>query len=271
MAHHHPRARRGGRSRPGAPRGPRLSVIRETSFRPWTRAQLSGRIGVPGAVVMRDVLWHRSSLPRCRKCGRVPIASGVSMVDNAGVAHYRGLATCGSIWACPVCSAKIRNARALEIAEAAGNWHRAGNTVLMVTFTVPHDIGHAAGRAAAGDRRELLVGDRRRVPGCGSRTGCRSSARSGASRSRTGRTAGIRTCTSWCSSRDHADACALAAFGIHVRSKWRTVHHQGRIPGAVRAPRRQDRRLHVGGRGGLVHRQDPGRQVARGTRWPGPT
>ena len=67
------------------------------------------------------------------------------MVGNAGVAHYQGLASCGSIWACPPCSAKIRNARALEIAEAAANWHRAGNTVLMVTFTAPHDLGMPLG------------------------------------------------------------------------------------------------------------------------------
>lgn len=63
------------------------------------------------------------------------------MVDNAGVSHYAGLETCGSIWACPVCSAKIRNTRAQQIATAAGNWHRAGNSVLMVTFTAPHDLG----------------------------------------------------------------------------------------------------------------------------------
>jgi hypothetical protein len=87
------------------------------------------------------VLWHKSSLSRCRSCGRIPIGEGVSLVDNGGIGHYRGLVTCGSIWACPPCSAKIRNARALEIATAAGNWHRAGNSVLMMTLTSPHDLG----------------------------------------------------------------------------------------------------------------------------------
>ena len=90
---------------------------------------------------MRDVLWHRSSIDRCRQCGRATIGGDVSMIDNAGVSHYRGLVTCGSIWACPVCSAKIRNARAQEIAAAAASWHQAGNTVLMVTLTAPHDLG----------------------------------------------------------------------------------------------------------------------------------
>ncbi|MFD1502716.1 protein rep, partial [Streptosporangium lutulentum] len=61
--------------------------------------------------------------------------------NNAGVAHYVGLTTCGSIWACPVCSAQVRNHRAGEISEATARWDRAGNTVYMATFTAPHDLG----------------------------------------------------------------------------------------------------------------------------------
>jgi len=87
------------------------------------------------------VLWHKSTIERCRGCGRYTTGGDLSMVGNGGVAHYRGLVTCGSIWACPVCAAKIRNGRAEEIAAAAANWHRAGNSVLMVTLTAPHDMG----------------------------------------------------------------------------------------------------------------------------------
>lgn len=91
----------------------------------------------------REVLWTESRIERVRKCGRVPVTEGgnVTVKDNAGVAHYAGLATCGSIWACPVCSAKIRNHRALEISEAAASWDRAGNTVYLLTLTMPHDLG----------------------------------------------------------------------------------------------------------------------------------
>jgi hypothetical protein len=91
----------------------------------------------------REVLWRESRLKRVRKCGRVPVAGDgyVALKDNAGVCHYAGLATCGSIWACPVCSAKIRNARAEEISAAAARWDRAGNSVYMVTLTMPHDFG----------------------------------------------------------------------------------------------------------------------------------
>ena len=88
----------------------------------------------------RGVLWRESALARVRKCGRVPLGD-VAITENAGVAHYAGLETCGSIWACPVCSAKIRNSRATEISAAAASWDLAGNSVYMVTFTAPHDLG----------------------------------------------------------------------------------------------------------------------------------
>jgi hypothetical protein len=97
--------------------------------------------------IRREVLWHESALPRVRKCGRVRASvDDIGMRDNAGVWHYTGLATCGSIWACPVCSAKIRHVRAREISEAAARWHDAGNTVVMVTLTFPHHQGLALAR-----------------------------------------------------------------------------------------------------------------------------
>lgn len=91
----------------------------------------------------REVLWGESRIERVRKCGRVPVTQGghVTIKDNAGVAHYAGLATCGSIWACPVCSAKIRNHRSLDISTGAANWDLAGNTVYLLTLTMPHDFG----------------------------------------------------------------------------------------------------------------------------------
>lgn len=90
----------------------------------------------------REVLWSQSSIERVRKCGRVPVQDGgVALKDHQGVAHYAGVATCGSIWACPVCSAKIRNHRAEEISDATARWDRAGHSVYMATFTAPHDLG----------------------------------------------------------------------------------------------------------------------------------
>ena len=90
----------------------------------------------------RGILWRESRIERVRRCGRVPAGSEAIAVAMAnGVGHYRGLQTCGSIWACPVCSAKIRNTRAGEISAATAGWDLGGNAAYMVTLTMPHDAG----------------------------------------------------------------------------------------------------------------------------------
>lgn len=55
-----------------------------------------------------------------------------------GTASYAGLVTCGSVWACPVCAAKIQERRRGEI-EQAMRWHADnGGEAIMVTLTFPH-------------------------------------------------------------------------------------------------------------------------------------
>lgn len=95
----------------------------------------------------REILWRESALERVRKCGRTPVGGTghILIRSNAGVAHYAGLATCGSIWACPVCSAKIRSTRATQISTATASWDQLGNSVYMATFTAPHDLGMRLG------------------------------------------------------------------------------------------------------------------------------
>jgi hypothetical protein len=90
-----------------------------------------------------EVLWRESSIERIRKCRRVAIGDGshVKIKDRKGAAHYSGVATCGSIHSCPLCMPKIRNARAVEIATGAAAWDRRGNSVYMLTLTMPHDMG----------------------------------------------------------------------------------------------------------------------------------
>lgn len=53
-------------------------------------------------------------------------------------ASYLGLQTCGSVWACPVCAAKIAERRRVEI-QAAMACHKAqGGAVYLLTLTTPH-------------------------------------------------------------------------------------------------------------------------------------
>jgi len=50
-------------------------------------------------------------------------------------AFYHGLMTCGSVWTCPVCSAKITEARRVELTQAVEEW---SGTLFMVTITLQH-------------------------------------------------------------------------------------------------------------------------------------
>lgn len=53
-------------------------------------------------------------------------------------ANYRNVATCGSVWACPICASKIQERRRLELEHLVQWANDQGLQVMMVTFTFPH-------------------------------------------------------------------------------------------------------------------------------------
>jgi hypothetical protein len=55
-----------------------------------------------------------------------------------GSAHYGGLQTCGSVWMCPVCSAKVSERRRELLAKAIAVHTAAGGRVLLATYTFSH-------------------------------------------------------------------------------------------------------------------------------------
>ena len=92
----------------------------------------------------REVNWDYSRLPRCRDCGRVAITPGgsVAVRESGGVGGFAGLATCGSVWSCGVCNAKIMARRHLEIGAAVEVWLQRGGQVAFGTQTLRHWQGH---------------------------------------------------------------------------------------------------------------------------------
>lgn len=56
-------------------------------------------------------------------------------------AFYHGLQVCGSVWTCPVCSAKITEKRREELTRAIEKWSLDGGSVVMVTLTLQHNSG----------------------------------------------------------------------------------------------------------------------------------
>lgn len=81
--------------------------------------------------------------PRQTKCMRTRIGSGLVSVKKSNVfktAFYDGLVICGSVWTCPVCSAKIQERRRVELLSLF-DWAYnkiKGKKVIMVTLTFPH-------------------------------------------------------------------------------------------------------------------------------------
>lgn len=58
-----------------------------------------------------------------------------------GKAHYKNLQTCGSVWHCPVCAAKISERRRAELVAAVAAHRASGGDVLLMTLTNSHDRG----------------------------------------------------------------------------------------------------------------------------------
>jgi hypothetical protein len=59
-------------------------------------------------------------------------------VGTHGTASIGNIVTCGSVWHCPVCAAKIAARRREEINTVLTGHYAAGGEVFMGTFTVPH-------------------------------------------------------------------------------------------------------------------------------------
>jgi hypothetical protein len=65
---------------------------------------------------------------------KVPSANGVD-----GVAVYRSLQICGSVWHCPICAARVANERVNEIKAAVALAAEKGYKAVLVTLTARHD------------------------------------------------------------------------------------------------------------------------------------
>ena len=56
-------------------------------------------------------------------------------------AHYGNVAACGSVWTCPVCSAKISERRRIELQEVVDTWLSQDRGIVLLTFTLQHRQG----------------------------------------------------------------------------------------------------------------------------------
>lgn len=72
-------------------------------------------------------------------------------------ASYGNLIVCGSVWACPICAARITEQRRSDLGSALALWRRKRKQVVMVTYTLSHGK-----EALLADVLQTLKGARRR-------------------------------------------------------------------------------------------------------------
>lgn len=72
------------------------------------------------------------------KCGKKTHVGQVAITLRKGRAQFRGVHTCGSLWACAACAGKIAQERGEEMRALAEREVRAGRELWMAAFTIPH-------------------------------------------------------------------------------------------------------------------------------------
>lgn len=92
---------------------------------------------------LRDGLREFTTLPRVRNCGRKRVSEVVSLRADADGQRvgYGNVETCGSVWACPVCAAKISARRKTELEQVVNHALEHGMQVSMLTLTERHHKG----------------------------------------------------------------------------------------------------------------------------------
>lgn len=81
--------------------------------------------------------WDLHRTQDCRY-SRIAIGVTVHLDRKHQTAFYGGVATCGSVWSCPVCAAIIQNRRRPEVQHVVDWAYAKGYQVSMITFTFPH-------------------------------------------------------------------------------------------------------------------------------------
>ena len=90
----------------------------------------------------RGALWRESSLERVQSCGRWSVLAdgSVQVRANGQAVGYAGLASCGSVWACPVCNSKIQAVRRLEVGTGLA-WALSDGGAAFGAYTLHHHAG----------------------------------------------------------------------------------------------------------------------------------
>ncbi len=111
----------------------RSSMVRRDALRRQAQTLLHVNDGRP----------HQKQHRTCW-CGRHVVTEGSIPVFrrlDGGKARLGQVKTCGSVWACPVCAAKVAEVRRRELTYAMVQHQAQGGHAYLLTFTFPHRFG----------------------------------------------------------------------------------------------------------------------------------
>lgn len=95
------------------------------------------------AILYRAGIEHRQQ-HRTVWCHRHVVTEGAMPVFrqlDGSRARLAKVKTCGSVWSCPVCAAKVATQRQAELGAAVVSHVASGGMVYLLTFTFPHYVG----------------------------------------------------------------------------------------------------------------------------------
>lgn len=93
--------------------------------------------------VAEKALCRGGKWGRVFRCHRYRLGSEVEVWRDPirSSASFRKLETCGGVWVCPPCSAKVSERRRLELVQGVKAHREKGGAILFLTLTFPHGVG----------------------------------------------------------------------------------------------------------------------------------
>jgi hypothetical protein len=98
----------------------------------------------------QGILWKKAEVWKdqartcwcCRSMKRDAGTVSVYRNEDGSGSSLTGLNRCGNIWTCPVCAAKVAEARRAELSAALVSHLKDGGAAYLVTLTFPHEADH---------------------------------------------------------------------------------------------------------------------------------
>lgn len=129
------------------PARPYLGITAKSLHRPQNQGLSAGqKTNFKLQRTAQSLLFSKGAEKQHRTCWccRTVQGDGVAVkrrADGMG-ARLSGVGTCGSVWACPVCAAKITEARRAELMEGMARAKSLGYAPFLLTLTTPHGRDH---------------------------------------------------------------------------------------------------------------------------------